>query len=116
MNERSNKRALVWSKMEALENCGLGTRQFVSDDRDKFMLNPDHRSAYRLSSRPDANGFIRADSRSLLFRDATDELRRMLTQPHDMSFASAKGVEFRWADIDEASIHRFFEHVARLAG
>ncbi len=114
MSDRSDKRTLVWEEMKALEDRGLGQRQVVSMDRDKFMLEPGHRYAYRLTSRPDANGFIRADSRTLLFRAASDELRQVLTQPQDRSIPSAKGVEFRWSDLDEATLRRFFEDLARL--
>jgi hypothetical protein len=115
MIERSDKRALVWSEMKSLEDSGLGERQLVSADRDKFMLDAEHGSAYRLSRRPDANGFIRADTRTLLFRDPSDELRRLLTQPEDISMPSDKGVEFRWKDIDEATIRRCFKHVSDLS-
>lgn len=114
MTERSEKRKLAWDEMKALEDRGLGQRQVVSTDRDKFVLDPGHRYAYRLTSRPDANGFIRADSRTLLFRAASDELRQVLTQPRDMSIPSPKGVEFRWSDLDDAALRRFFEGLASL--
>lgn len=115
MSERSNKRALVWDEMKSLEDAGLGERQVVSEDRDRFMLDAGHAAAYRLSENPGARGFIRADSRTLLFRNASDQLRQLLTSPHDMSCASEKGVEFRWSEVDEQAIRRFFEHVSQLA-
>jgi hypothetical protein len=101
--------------MQSLQDDGLGKRKVVSAKRDKFILDVDHAAADRLSSRPDANGFIRADLRTLLFRGASDALRQLLTQPHDMSIPSTKGVEFRWNDIDAAAIRRLFAHVAQLA-
>jgi hypothetical protein len=111
---RPKERELVWSEMKLLEDACLGWKETVSDDRDKFTLNASHQSAYRLSKRPDARGFIRSSSKSLLFRDASDELRRLLTEPEDRSFISEKGVEFRWSDIDEAAIRLFFAHIKSL--
>jgi hypothetical protein len=115
MSQRSDKRALVWNEMKSLEDSGLGIRQTVSEHRDKFMLDLNHESAYKLSIRPEANGFIRADADTLLFRDASNELRQMLTQPQDLSFPSEKGVEFRWSDVDDAALHRIFKQVSSLA-
>jgi hypothetical protein len=112
---RPEDRELVWNEMKLLEVADLGCREAASVDRDKFTLNANHPFAYRLSKRPDARGFIRSSSKSLLFRDASDELRRLLTEPEDRSFASEKGVEFHWRDIDDAAIRLFFAHVKTLA-
>src|SRR5688572_10230811 len=67
---RTEKRGIVWQQMAELEKQRLGRREIVSDERDKFVLDPAHPAAARLTSRPNSRGFIRADRGSLLFRAA----------------------------------------------
>ena len=109
---RSVKRQLVWDHMLQLEQDGLGWREVVSQQRDKFVLNQQHGAATALSTRIDANGFIRADTNSLLFRDASDTLRAWLEalKPGAAS-RSDKGYEVRWSVVEASDIARMFEAV-----
>jgi len=61
MSERSAKRQLVWYCMLQLEQDGLGYRQQVSYQHDKFMLDSGRGTASLLSRRLGLNGFIRSD-------------------------------------------------------
>jgi hypothetical protein len=98
--------------MLQLEQDGLGHREQVSAQRDKFMLDSNHGAAFLVSRRPDANGFIRADSDSLLFRDASDLLRsRLEAVLPGMAAASEKGYEVRWSAVDSSNIERMFDAV-----
>ena len=116
-SNRKPKREVAWEEMKLLEDAGLGHREVVSHLRDKFMLHVDHPKADRLTSRPEANGFIRADEDTLLFRDASSELRASLPEELiDQSTAhSEKGLEFRWTQIDESDVRRLFEAVRDLS-
>lgn len=112
MSERTLKRQLVWECMLHLEQDGLGHRKQVSALRDKFMLDSSHGAAFLLSHRPDANGFIRADSDSLLFRDASDLLHsRLEAVLPGAAAASEKGYEVCWSAVDPGGIERMFDAV-----
>lgn len=112
MNGRSVKRQVAWDQMLRLEQDGLGYRERVSLGRDKFVLQQDHPAATLLSRRPEANGFIRADEASLLFRAASDDLRLQLEaiQPL-LAMRSDKGFEMRWSTLEARDIERMFELV-----
>lgn len=98
--------------MLQLEQDGLGWREVVSQQRDKFVLNQQHGSATALSTRIDANGFIRADANSLLFRDASDALRaRLEALKPGAASSSDKGYEVRWSVVEASDIARMFEAV-----
>lgn len=115
MSERDAKRQLVWDRMLQLEQDGLGYRQQVSDQRDKFMLDSGHGAVSLLSRRPDANGFIRSDRDSLLFRDASDVLRdRLEAVCPGAATAGEKGYEVRWGAVDPDSIERMFDAVRSI--
>jgi hypothetical protein len=63
--------------MGRLQDQRIGRREIVSDDRDKFMVNTAHPRVNLLTTRSDAEGFIRSDGGSLLFRypSATIKMR-----------------------------------------
>jgi hypothetical protein len=110
-------RPIVCDGMDRLERLGLGQRSRVSSSRDKFVLDPGHERAHLLTSRPDADGFIRADEGSLLFRDASDELRSAI--PRQLvgraMQSSSKGLEFRWTQLGPADVRLLFAIVEWLA-
>lgn len=117
MRSRSTKREVAWDEMKILEESGLGYCEVVSDLRDKFMLHADHPKADKLSRRPEANGFIRADENSLLFRDASDELKGLIpTHLLHSAIESGKGLEFKWTAIENADIRSLFYAARSLAG
>ncbi len=115
-SSRSPLRSLVWGLMERLEDAGLGKREVVSDQRDKFLLDPAHPSVAHVSTRPHADGFIRSDRGSLLFRDANptlvDAVAARLTARR---MQSSKGLEFRWSALDEDAIGGLFRSVEAVA-
>lgn len=116
MNCRSEKRTRVWEEMKKLDRVGLGRAEVVSQARDKFVLNVEHAEASQLSLRPSANGFIRADEHSLLFRDASELLRRMMAEDLvSLPMNYDKGIELGWGAVDEFQILRMFDAVAQLA-
>lgn len=76
------------------------------------MLDSGHGAAFLLPRRPDANGFIRADSDSLLFRDASDLLSsRLEAALPGVAAASEKGYEVGWSAVDPGDIERMFDAV-----
>ena len=88
----------------------------MSDQRDKFLLNPSHIAAVRLSDRPDANGFIRSDKGSLLFREASSMLREAVPVAIRVrAITSNKGLEFRWTQLGPTEIDELFAAVLRIA-
>jgi hypothetical protein len=96
--------------MLRLERAGLGSRQEVSIQRDKFMLDPNHGTATLLSRRLEANGFIRADENTLLFRDASEALYgRLAGVRPEIAVRSDKGFEVRWSSVDVADVERMFD-------
>jgi len=106
--------------MAALGAAGLGELVKVSEDRQKLVLHVDHPRALTLSERPEADGFIRADENSLLFRDAAPAVldavpRQLLARRMD----SDKGLEFRWtvlSDDDIRLLHAIVRWLARTGG
>jgi len=69
-----------------------------------------------LSDRPDADGFVRADENSLLFRNASPAVydavpRKLLKRRMD----SNKGLEFRWTALSDDDIRMLFECIRWLA-
>lgn len=115
--ERSAKRQAVWDQMLQLEQAGLGVREIVSDQRDRFLLDVNHGGATALSTRVHARGFVRSDVASLLFRDASDELYKQLAFINpNMAPHREKGYEIRWSNIGESDIDRFFDAVRKVAG
>lgn len=116
MDQRTTKRQAVWDNMLKLEQEGLGVRETVSDQRDRFMLDARHGAATALSRRPEAKGFIRADRDTLLFRDATGALRdRLEAVKPGLATGGDKGFEVRWSAVDETDIGRMFDAVRALA-
>ena len=114
---RSEKRGVVWEEMLTLQTGGLGSRVRVSEQRDKFVLNPQHPAATGLTFRPEANGFVRADRGSLLFRNAAASLRSAVpTQLRLRAMKSAKGLEFRWTTLENADLRRLFQVIRAHAG
>jgi hypothetical protein len=114
---RTEQRGIVWREMGVLEQQGLGTRVQVSAQRDKFVLHPGHPHMWRLTDRPEANGFIRADTRTLLFRDATPTFHQALPGGlRARATASAKGLEFKWRSLGNAEIRELFSLIRKLAG
>jgi hypothetical protein len=116
MPERSSARIQVWNHLAKLQLAALGHVVRVSDQRDKFTLDCSHVAAGRLSDRPDANGFIRSDKNSLLFREAS-ELFRQAVPSHirTRAMASKKGLEFRWTQLEPTHIDELFAAVRRIA-
>lgn len=118
MVERTIKRQVIWEEMGRLAALGVGHRVAVSDLRDKFVLDPSHPSAYKLSQRPEANGFIRAaDERGLLFRSPSDALQRQLAAclSPDIHVDHGKGFGLGWNNVEVEDLRRMFEVVTRLA-
>jgi 5-methylcytosine-specific restriction enzyme A len=115
LSERSEKRQIVWDEMLKLEQLGIGKRVFVSVLRDKFVLNVEFPNVERLTKDPKANGFVRADQHSLLFRYASEELRRKLEIPEHLISVTKKGLQLRWSVLDEMKIHRLFYVIRTLA-
>ena len=102
---RSEKRVLVWQFLQDLSASGLGDAAVVSPQRDKLVLDVEYPRASALSDRPDADGFIRADEDSFLFRSASTDLRDLVPAAlKARSMASEKGLEFRWTQIDVEDI------------
>ncbi|HCY61918.1 MAG TPA: helicase [Oxalobacteraceae bacterium] len=113
---RSPKRELVWQELKRLEQFGLGRCEIVSPSRDKFVLLDTHPNAARLTLRPKANGFIRADNDSLLFRDAASDLISQI--PSALSarrLNGQKGLELRWNALTESDIQDLFHTIQQLA-
>jgi hypothetical protein len=114
---RPEKREIVWTKLAELERQGLGRREIVSDKRDKFMVNTMHPRVTRLTTQPDAEGFIRSDTGSLLFRNASASIRMGLPPAlKAKAMKSNKGLEFRWSDLEESDIRSLFTIIKDLAG
>ena len=114
---RSEKRGIVWTEMLALQQTGLGRREVVSDQRDKFVLNTEHPAASRLTSRPGANGFIRADKNTLLFRSASASLRAAVPLPlRAHARKSEKGLEFGWSVLENADLRALFSTLRAHGG
>lgn len=112
---RSAKRQLVWDHMLQLEQDGLGTGEVVSEKRDKFLLHTTHGAATALSHNIDANGFIRADINSLLFRHASDLLRsRLEAIKPGAAIRSDKGYEARWSSLEASDITDMFDAVRAI--
>lgn len=113
---RSQLRAFAWEQIKRLERAGLGEAIEVSSLRDKLVLQPGHPAATRLTTDPFANGFVRADTGSLLFRNAAPEfiraVPRVLVQKR---MNSMKGLEFRWTQLSEAEILTLADLVLRFA-
>lgn len=116
-SNRDLKREVAWEETKLLEDADLGHREIVSHLRDKFILHTDHPKATTLTSRPEANGFIRADEDTLLFRNASSELRASLPEElmNRSVLRSEKGLEFRWTQIDANDIRRLFEAVRTIS-
>jgi hypothetical protein len=95
--------------MARLEELGLGTCVRVSEHRDKFVLRTDLPRGMLLTFQPEANGFIRADAGSLLFRKASGYLRTCVPDALlDRAKTSSKGLEFPWTQIDLADVRLLF--------
>jgi hypothetical protein len=114
---RPEKRAIVWTEMLALQQTGLGRREIVSDQRDKFVLNSEHLVVPRLTSQPEADGFIRSDESSLLFRNASASLRAAVPLPlRARAKKSKKGLEFGWGVLENADVRALFSALRAHAG
>ncbi len=117
MRSRSPKQELVWFGMQMLDATGLGEATEVSEHRDKFVLNPAHSAARRLTDRPEADGFVRSDKDSLLFRHPSNRFRNRLPeslQAKAMPGSQEKGLEFSWSRINENEIGILFRAVIAL--
>lgn len=116
-NARPQLRAFLWSEFKRLERAKLGKAAKVSPQRDKYVISKGHPAAMRLTSTPDAKGgFIRADTGSLLFRNATREFvdsvpGGLLRKRMD----SRKGLEFRWTQLSEAEIRTMVDLILKCA-
>jgi len=116
MSASERLRPIVRAEMERLEKLGLGTCVKVSDLRDKFVLRDDLARDKLLTFQPEANGFIRADTDSLLFRKASGYLRTCVPGPLlDRAKATTKGLEFLWTQIDHADVRLLFAIVEWIA-
>jgi hypothetical protein len=116
MPAHADLRPVVWEEMRRLEALGLGTAERRSEHRERFLLQPGHPRAPVLSTRPEAKGFVRADEGSLLFRDASSQLRDIV--PHDLATRAMppkKGLEFRWTQIGPSDIRLLFELIIWLS-
>jgi hypothetical protein len=119
MSHRTKKREFVWQQMRLPEEAGLGRREEFSQNRDKFILDPENPKAMRLSFKPDAKGgFVRSDNGSLLFRKARPELGARLPEEllnRSMKRKKERGLEFGWGQINESDIKLLFAAVMGLA-
>lgn len=116
MSKFDELRPVVWEEMGALEQLGLGFREHVSAGRDKFVLSATHARATALTDKVEADGFVRADDKSLLFRHASQELReRIPSQIAARAMESDKGLEFRWSQLGPADLRTVFTVVRALA-
>lgn len=114
---RPPKREQTWEAMGQLQEMGLGRREVVSDDRDKFMVNPAHPRVTLLTTQPDADGFIRSDGRSLLLRNPSATVK--MGVPNNLTAKvkkSSKGWEFSWGTLEEFEIEKLFAVVRNAAG
>lgn len=110
MTQRTLKRQVVWEEMRRLEDAGLGHCEWVSSSRDKFVLDASHPAATALTIRPGANGFVRADDDTLLFRAPSEAFRQGLVgiKP-PLQSQSDKGYELRWSAVDISDIRQMFD-------
>ena len=114
---RAPKREQTWLEMGQLQGLGLGRREIVSDDRDKFMVNTMHDRVTLLTTHPDAEGFIRSDGRTLLLRHPSATIKMAIPQPlKAKAKRSKKGWEFAWGVLDEADIQALFMAVRTASG
>jgi len=114
---RPSKRERAWSEMGRLQELGLGRREIVSDDRDKFMVNTAHPRAARLTTQPDADGFIRSDGRSLLLRNPSATVQLAIARPvKAKAKRTTKRWEFSWRVLEEAEVDAIFAAVRQAAG
>jgi hypothetical protein len=114
---RTEKRGVLWSGMGRLQELGLGRREIVSDQRDKFVLDPRHPASGRLTTQLHSDGFIRADRGSLLFRHASQGLRGAVPAGiRAKAMKSDKGLEFRWTRLDNDELRSLMAVVELFAG
>jgi len=112
---RTELRAFTWEQLKRVEKAGLGEAVEVSAHRDKLVLYPSHPAAVHLTTAPYADGFIRADKGSLLYRNASPEFIGSVPRSLAVkSMNSAKGLEFRWAQLSEADIRTLTDAVLHL--
>ena len=113
---RNELRGMVWRQMGALAGLGLGERTEMSANRDEFVVRLDHQGAAALRDRPEADGFIRSDGTGLLFRDATKAFRDAVPPMlRHRATASAKGLEFRWSQLQPDDVRALFATVRSVA-
>jgi hypothetical protein len=106
----------VWQQFSRLEEFGLGARHVVSEHRDKFVLDASHPSASELTTRPQADGFLRADHGSFLVRAPSALLRASLPRLTVQAAATRpKGLEWRWSKLSIDALDAIFETVIGLA-
>lgn len=116
MNDRQRRRAIAWAEMAELAASGLGRLVEVSPARRKVVLRVNHPHADLLTTRPEADGFIRADEDSLLFRDAAQSLIDAVPwQIVARQMDSSKGLEFRWTALSNADIRLLHATIRWLA-
>lgn len=117
MDHRSHRRALVWEQMLRLEKAGLGKRDEVSPQRDKFLLNQDLAALSQVTRLPTADGHIQSTKNALLFRDAAspfvDRLPEGLRQ---RAVPSRLGLEFRWTKLQDVDIRVLFDTFLAAVG
>jgi hypothetical protein len=103
--------------MGHLQQLGLGRREIVSEDRDKFMIHTVHPRVTRLTTQPDAQGFIRSDGRTLLFRNPSATIKMAMPDSlRSKGKKSKKGLEFSWGMLEEEDIKTPFAVVRDAAG
>jgi hypothetical protein len=113
---RSTLRELVWAEMQKLQALGLGVRE-IKTNRDKFVLHAGHPNATKLATLPEAEGYIRSEPGSLLFRKASFSFQQAL--PRELrakATKSDKGLSFHWRDLSDDDIRTLFTIVRQLAG
>jgi len=117
MNQRQEMRDFTWEEMKRLERAKLGRIVPVSDDRRKLVLDARHPAARRLTTRPEADGFVRADMGSVLFRDASQALRQAVPpELRNRAMPSAKGLEYRWTQLTQSDVRQLVDVVLSLLG
>jgi hypothetical protein len=113
---REELRPRVLERMRRLVDSGLGWFDMQEPQRTTFVLDPTHPAAASLSARTSAKNFVREDEGSLLIRDATPALESLL--PGELGtrrLPSAKGLEFRWSNLDSQAVDALFDSIHALA-
>ena len=78
---RNEKRGIVWEEMGRLQSLGLGTREMVSEQRDRFNLADAHPATARLVSKAGrgSSGLMWAASFSVMPRLSSNRWSRQIS-------------------------------------